>query len=71
MVYKLQREVSDHNPLILSTQVNTPLRKLSFKFELAWLKEHDFIPTVKEIWERPCFAKTPLDRIQAKLKRFK
>jgi len=48
-----------------------PLKKLSFKFELAWLKEPDFVPIVKKIWESPCFAKTSLDMIQIKLKRFK
>ena len=48
--------ILDHNPLILTTQNNVPLTKLSFKFELAWLKNPDFIPTVKRLWERPCYA---------------
>jgi len=52
----LPRELLDHNPLILTTQNNVPLTKLSFKFELAWLKNPDFIPTVKRLWERPCYA---------------
>ena len=70
-IYKLPREWSDHNPLILSTQTSVPLNKLSFRFELAWLKDQDFIPLVKEIWNKPCFAHSALDRIQSKLKRFK
>ena len=39
MVYKLPREMSDHNPLILSTSHHQPLRKLDFRFELSWLKD--------------------------------
>ena len=71
LVYKLPREVFDHNPLILITQINMPMKKLSFKFELSWLKEHDFIHIVKKIWKRPYFANSPLDRNQAILKIFK
>ena len=71
LVYKLPRELSDHNPLILTTQSNVPITKLSFKFELTWLKDPNFLPTVQKLWNKPCFAKTPLDRVQAKLKRFR
>jgi hypothetical protein len=60
LVYKLPREVSDHNPLILTTQINVPLRKLSFRFELSWVKEEDFVPNVKELWDRPCFCQVTL-----------
>ena len=70
-VFKLPRELSDHNPLILSTQRAVQHRKLSFKFELAWLKDPNFLPLVKSIWDKPCHTTTALDRMQSKLKRFK
>ena len=70
-VYKLPREVSDHNPLILSTQTSPPPKKIPFRFELTWLKDQNFTPVVKSIWDKPCHAHTALDRIQIKLKRFK
>lgn len=71
IVNKLPREVSDHNPLILHTDLSQPLNHLSFKFELAWLIQADFEDLVKNIWEKPCHAETAFDRIQIKLKRFK
>ena len=70
-VFKLPRELSDHNPLILSTHRAVQHRKLSFKFELAWLKGPNFLPLVKSIWDKPCHTTTALDRMQSKLKRFK
>ena len=48
-VYKLPRELSDHNPLILDTQTYVPMRKISFRFELSWLKDQNFIPLVDNI----------------------
>jgi len=35
MVYKLPRDISDHNPLILSSSSNQPIKNLSFQFELS------------------------------------
>ena len=70
-VFKLPRELYDHNPLMLSTQRATQPKKLSFKFELSWIKDPDFLPTVKIIWDKPCHATSALDRIQSKLKHFK
>jgi hypothetical protein len=32
------------------------------------MKHHDFIPTIKEIWDASCHAETTFDRIQMKLK---
>lgn len=70
-IYKLPREVSDHNPLIMTTDLNYPLKHLSFQFEAAWLIQPDFKENVKKIWDKPCQAETALDRIQIKIKRFK
>jgi hypothetical protein len=71
VVRKLPREISDHNPLILITENNTPLKHLDFKFELSWLKQPEFTDKVAEIWEKSCHAASAFDRVQIKLKRFK
>jgi len=71
LVYKLPRDISDHNPLILTNSSGQPLKNISFQFELSWLKQPDFLPTVQSIWEKPCYVVSAMDRIQAKLKRFK
>ena len=71
LVYKLPRVISDHNPLILTHSSGQPLKNISFQFELSWLKQPDFLPTVQSIWEKLCYAVSAMDRIQAKLKRFK
>ena len=68
---KLSRDISDHNSIILSTLADSPKKHISFRFELAWLRHQDFIPLVKEIWERQCFGLSALDRIQAKIKKVK
>jgi hypothetical protein len=71
LVYKMPRELSDHNPLVISLNINQPLRNLSFRFELSWLKHPDFLQKTQEIWDRRCHAETAFDKIQSKLKRFK
>jgi len=70
-LHKLPRDLSDHTPLILSSDTNQPLRNLSFKLETSWIKHPDFLDKVREIWQKSCFAMSTPDRIQAKLKRFK
>lgn len=67
MVYKLPREHSDHNPLIITTKVKQPLKKLSFKFELASLKHPDSLTKVEEIWEKPYHADSAFDRLRLKI----
>ena len=62
-VSKLPREISDHNPLILSTSVNQPMRSLTFRYELSWAKHPDFLDKVKEVWDKPCYATSACDRI--------
>ena len=71
MVHKLPREVSDHNPLILSNWVDQNVRHTMFKFELSWVNHPDFLNLVKQIWDKPCNAESAFPRIQLKLKRFK
>lgn len=71
LVRKLPWEISDHNPLILSSEPNKPTMHIQFRFELSWLSNPDFIPAVEKIWAKPCRAKSALDKIQQKLKLFK
>ena len=71
LVKKLPREVSDHNPLILFSDICPPHKNIQFRFELSWLSQPDFIPNVKKIWKKPCKAKSTLDKIQEKLKMLK
>lgn len=62
VINKLPREVSDHNPLILTTDTTQPLKRMSFHFEIAWLVQPDFIDAVRVGWEKPCYATSTLDK---------
>ena len=42
--------ISDHAPILLSTDGTIHRQKRSFKFEKWWLKEKDFNMHAKEIW---------------------
>lgn len=66
-VKKLPREISDHDPLILSSGVIDKSKKIEFRFELSWLSNPDFKPLVEKIWNKHCRATSALDRIQQKL----
>jgi len=70
-IQKLPRDLSNHNPLIVSSAITPQLRNFSFKFETSWLKHREFLDKVRDVWARPCKAESALDRIQIKLKRFK
>ena len=68
MVKKLPRKISGHNPLILCSGQNKKMPHIQFKFELNWIDNPNFLQEVDKIWGRPCRAKSPLDKIQQKLK---
>jgi len=70
-VCRLPREISDHNPLIVSTGKKDRLPFIQFKFDLNWLKNPKFFALVEKLWSKPCRATSALDRIQQKLKLFK
>lgn len=70
-VCRLRREISDHNPLIISTGDNAGLPFIQFKFDLNWLNNPDLFSLVRQLWNKPCRAKSALDKIQQKLKLFK
>lgn len=42
-----------------------------FRFELSWLKNEEFFPKAKSIWEQNVRADDPIDILNVKLKRIK
>ena len=66
MVRRLPSEVAHHNPLIVSFRSRKQLNFTQFKFEISWLDNPKFLPTVEKIWNKPYRAKSSLDRIQQK-----
>ena len=72
-VRKLVREISDHNPLLLSGggEGREAPKPREFHFNLAWIKDQDFLPTVSRIWSRKVHSSDPIDILNIKLKRFK
>ena len=71
MVKRLPREISNHNPLVISSGLQKPRNPIQFKFELSWLHNLDFLEAVEKIWSKPCNTRTSLDKIQQKLKLIK
>jgi exonuclease III len=71
-VRKVVRDQSDHNMLIVDSG-EKPLNKRcnEFKFNVSWFKNHDFLPSVKELWERYVRNDDPIDVFNIKLKRVK
>ena len=49
MVRKLPREVSDHNPLIISCGIMKKPSNIQFRFELNWLDNPEFKQEVNRI----------------------
>lgn len=54
---KIPIYMSDHNSLLLSTEQEKMKKQKQFCFETAWIKQEDFLPKIKEIWEKPVTAK--------------
>jgi hypothetical protein len=63
--------MSDHNLLVLSSQCSPIVHNKEFRFELAWLKDHDFIKNVQRIWDAPTRDENPLMKVQYKIKKVK
>ena len=42
---------SDHGPILLDLEVQTPFRKRPFRFELMWLNHEDCIEMVQHAWD--------------------
>jgi hypothetical protein len=67
-IKKHPRNLSDHNPLVVDSKNLVKKPQPSFVFEISWLKHPDFKQIIGRIWNKPCRAKSTLDKIQQKLK---
>ena len=72
-VRKLVREISDHNPLLLSDgeEGREAPKPREFRFNIPRIKDENFLPTVSRIWSRKVHSSDPIDILNIKHKRFK
>ena len=70
-VYALTREISDHTPLLLSTNNPSSAYQPQFKFELGWLLRDGFYEMVTEVWNSTLVDGSPIERWQAKIRRLR
>ena len=68
---KIVREFSDHNLLLLDTGCDNVIQKRSFRFDVGWFNNENFLPNVEKIWEKHVYKSNPVDILNIKLKRFK
>jgi hypothetical protein len=59
---------SDHAPILLTTGTPRPSSKHRFKFELGWLQREGFHEMVKNVWNRPVSANSPIQRWNLKIR---
>lgn len=64
-VRKLVQEISDHNPLLLSSgeEGREAPKPREFRFDLSWIKDDRFLPIVSKIWSRKVASTDPIDII--------
>jgi hypothetical protein len=60
--------LSDHAPIILTTGNPKPDGNHRFKFELGWLQWDGFHDMVKDVWDRPVNAISPILRWNTKIR---
>jgi len=70
-VQALSREISDHTPLLCSTNSPSPAYQPQFKFELGWLLRDGFCDMVRDVWHSVPVEGSPLERWQAKIRRLR
>jgi hypothetical protein len=71
-VIVLNRDLSDHTPLLLNTWESNSCNHTSrFKFELGWLLREDFFDMVANIWSSVTEESSPMERWQAKIHRLR
>jgi hypothetical protein len=72
-IRKLVREIFDHNALLLDTGSHSPPlnRSREFRFNISWLKNEGFLPSVTTIWNKSVSGNDPIDILNIKLKHFK
>jgi exonuclease III len=68
---KNPREMSDHNPLILRSDLEERKKSKHFCFETYWTKHPDYHPKLVEIWGREVGAKNAVEKWYIKLNRMK
>ena len=69
-VIALNRDISDHTPLLLNTRDSpSSATQHQFKFEPEWLLRDGFMDMVKEVWESVDQGPTPMETWQAKIRR--
>ena len=69
-VRKLVIDVSDNNPLLLTSEPDKHVAVREFRLEMNWLKTEDFLPFVGKIWRKHVKSTNPIDTLNIKLKRF-
>ena len=68
----LNREISDHTPLLLSTGERVHRgNQHEFKFELSWFLQKDFFETVTRIWRSVDYGSTPMKKWQNQIRRLR
>jgi hypothetical protein len=70
-VVALRREISNHTPLLFSTNSPSLAYHPQFKFELGWLLRDDFCDMVRDVWLSVIVEGSPLERWQAKIRRLR
>jgi hypothetical protein len=71
-VVALNRDISDHTPLLLNSGEATscPCHR-PFKFELGWLLRDGFHDMVHDIWNNEFSGQTPMEKWQNKIRRLR
>ena len=68
----LNREISDHTPLLLSTGERVHRgNQHEFKFELSWFLQKDFFETVTSIFRSVDYGSTPMKKWHNKIRRLR
>ena len=70
-VHTLTREISDHTPLLPSTNNPSPTYQPQFKFELSWLLRDGFCDMVKNVWQETVVNGSPIERWQTKIRKLR
>jgi mannosylglycoprotein endo-beta-mannosidase len=70
-VLALTREISDHAPLLFSTNNPSSFYQPQFKFELGWLLRDGFCEMVSDVWNSTLVVGSPIERWQAKIRRLR
>ena len=71
MVHALNREISDHTPLLMNTGNSSVTYQPQFTFELGWLLREGFVEMVSDIWQNTLAEGTPLERWQNKIRKLR